>query len=727
MNKITKIEVSKGIYWVEVPDAKLYILCGCPADSVKHLMKRGLITSVEKNGVTFESGPNAILLSDVMLQNGHFANLGEFPVLQMLYRQGMIIPNHPNNTGIKPLIIGSTEQINAQMQYIYRGNYGLVSEEEIINTQTSPEDARDQMLMKLKFAFGKIRKTEELIDSLVIGREPVEIRDGVSIQRLDLNVFQFNYLDASVTVDLNLPLNMKYMSPYPLGFYDINRDYFGIIHSGQGDGWDVNRPSVSSVLMFQGKIYLIDAGPNLSYALTSLGIGVNEIEGVFQTHAHDDHFAGLTTLILSDRPVKLYATPLVRASVFKKLAALMSIENDDFSSYFESHDLKFDVWNDIGGLEVKPFLSPHPVETSVFTFRTFWEGGYISYAHLADIVSLDILKGMIRKSDQDHGVSQEYYDQAGNVYLERADVKKVDIGGGMIHGDAEDFAKDASERIILCHSALRLTSRQKMIGSSAPFGIEDTLIPDCSDSLRMIARDYMEAFFPDVPNTRHKILLNNRIITFKPGSIILKEGVVNEEIYLLLTGVVEAFCSKESLYNILSSGEIIGEYTGIHGFPSKATYRSVSFVKALRLPYKVYLQFIKQNKLFTKIERVHENREFLQKTWLFGESIAYPTQNKIARAMKLHFYYNPMEELSNLNSSSLYMVQSGKLEKTCDENCQILNQRDFFGEETAIFKSLKVFHFKTLEPSGIYEIPCEVFSDIPVVTWKLLEIYRKWI
>ncbi|MCG6538121.1 MAG: hypothetical protein L7F78_26260, partial [Syntrophales bacterium LBB04] len=60
-----KLKVSTGIYWVEIPEAKLYILCGCPADSVKHLMKKGLIISEEKNGVGFETGPNAILLSEV--------------------------------------------------------------------------------------------------------------------------------------------------------------------------------------------------------------------------------------------------------------------------------------------------------------------------------------------------------------------------------------------------------------------------------------------------------------------------------------------------------------------------------------------------------------------------------------------------------------------------------------------------------------------------------------
>ena len=108
MSKIVKSKISTGVYWLEVPEAELFVLCGCPADSVKHLMKAGKISNIEEETdfsksisdqtqhthgtVTNETGPNAILLSDLSVQNGDIANLAEFPVLQMLYRQGMLLP-----------------------------------------------------------------------------------------------------------------------------------------------------------------------------------------------------------------------------------------------------------------------------------------------------------------------------------------------------------------------------------------------------------------------------------------------------------------------------------------------------------------------------------------------------------------------------------------------------------------------------------------------------------
>ncbi len=46
-------------------------------------------------------------------------------------------------------------------------------------------------------------------------------------------------------------------------------------------------------------------------------------ELAFHTHTHDDHFAGITTLIRADHRIKYFATPLVRKSVTKKLSALL--------------------------------------------------------------------------------------------------------------------------------------------------------------------------------------------------------------------------------------------------------------------------------------------------------------------------------------------------------------------------------------------------------------------
>jgi hemerythrin len=473
---LQKLKIVEGVYWLSAPAAGLKILCGCPPDAVKHLIKHGLIAPIRYKKIAFETGPNAILLSDRLLQNGQFSNLSEFPVLQMLYRQGMILPDHPNNTGLKPLLIGSKNQVDAQMAYIYRGNYGLVSIKELLGAGLDPKTAQQFMRIKLKFAFGQIRQTEELLDSCVVDQHAVEIRNGLFIKRIGFNLFEFRLGQEKVTVDLNLNPDANYTAPFNLGSHQIQPKYFAVIHSGEGDGWDVKRPCMGSILMFKGKIYLIDVAPNIRAILTGLNIKPSEVEGIFHTHAHDDHFAGLPAFMLPGHKIKYYTTQVVRASVTKKLAALMSIKERTFGDYFDYYDLDPDHWNDINGLEVKPIFSPHPVETNIFKFRTLGNDSYRSYAHLADIASQDVLKDMVTDDPSENGISQKYCKQIMSVYRKPVDLKKIDIGGDLIHGNAIDFKDDTSKKIALAHKASPLTREEKTIGQNMSFGDVDVLI-----------------------------------------------------------------------------------------------------------------------------------------------------------------------------------------------------------------------------------------------------------
>jgi hemerythrin len=720
MHRLRKIEVTAGIWWVEVPEADLRIVCGCPADAVKHLMKRGLIVPTERNGVAFETGPNAIMLSDAMVQSGNFSNLAEFPVLQMLYRQGMIIPNHPGNTGVKPLLIGSPEQLQAQLQYIYRGNYGLVTEEEMVEAGVDPGTAKDMMRLKLKFAFGRIRHPAELIDTLTIDKEPVEIRGGVTVRRLRFNVFEFAYEGSTATVDLNLAPFEPYECPYPLGFYQVSREYFAVMHSGEGDGWDINRPSMGSILMFQGKVYLVDAGPNILNSLTALGIGVNEIEGIFHTHSHDDHFAGLTTLIRSDHRLKYYATPLVRTSVAKKLAALLGIEESAFADYFDVRDLVMGEWNDVEGLEVRPQFSPHPVETTTFVFRAVWEGGWRTYAHLADICRLSVLKSFVTDDADAPGCSAAFYEKVAAEYAEPVDVKKVDVGGGMIHGDAYDFRDDRSGKIILAHTAQKSTRAQKAIGSSASFGTVDVLIPSNHDFIWRFAFEFLQALFPGVPGHDIRVLMNNPIVTFNPGTILVKEHTTSEHIYLALSGNVEMIPTNAEVRSVLSAGALIGEFSGLFGIPATETWRAISFVQALRIPRSLYHQFIDRNNLFSEVSRLVEHREFLQRTSLFGEVVSSKTLNRIAKGVTTA-RFDPGQAIE-IGSDAVALVRAGRAGRFLgDDLFEELEVGDFFNEESAMFSVPSLLRVRTLEETDLFLVPAALLRDIPSVRWKLFE------
>lgn len=720
------VAVSPGISWVEVPEADLRVLCGCPADSVKHLIKRGLIVETEQGGVSFETGPNAILLSDVPLQNGAFCNLSEFPILQMLYRQGMIIPGHPNCRGRKPLILGSAQQIDAQLEYVTRGNYGLLSIEEMVAAGVPPETAQEWMRIKLRFAFGAIRPPCDLLDTCVIGEGQSELRGGVTVRRIGLNLFEFAYRGETVTVDLNLGPGQTYQTPYHLGYHDLERGYFTIVHSGEGDGWDAERAAISTIMMVQGKVYLIDAGPNIHASLRALGIGVQEVAGIFHTHCHDDHFCGLTTLFRADHRIKYFAVPPVRASVAKKLAALTGVDEDSFGAYFDVCDLTLGAWTEIEGFEVLPLFSPHPVENSVFHFRTPWEGGYRTYAHLADIVSLDVLGQMVDDDETRHGIGRALFDRVRADYLIPADIKKLDIGGGLIHGSAEDFNEDRSGKIVLAHTALPLTRSQKRIGSGAPFGTVDVLIPSHPESRLNTARDTLMAYFPGVPGHQILGLLNHPVVTINPETILLREGSVCEAIDLVLTGLVEVIEPEGDGSAILSAGALVGESYALSGEPSRETFRALSFVRALRIPAALYRSFVERNQMTRRITRLAELRDFFTRTWLFGESLSNLTQVRLAEASSVTVLEDG-QSFDPRHHDDLFLVRAGSLVRH-DEAGGVIERAgpgDSFNESEVLFGRAVAGRLRAEGATELLSVPGTLVRDIPVARWKLLELHQR--
>jgi hemerythrin len=722
--RIHKIEVSCGIKWVEIPEVNLHILCGCPADAVKHLIKRRLILPQEIQGVACETGPNAVLLSDILLQNGEVANLAEFPVLQMLYKQGLILPGHPNNTGRKPLLIGSADQVESQLRYIYRGNYGLVSREEIIHTGISEEQATEMMRLKLKFAFGRILPATDFIDTRIVSDDAVEIRDDVSIRRLQLNVFEFSYRGESITVDLNLYPGDAYECPYSLGFHRLEPEYFSVIHSGDGDGWNINNPCMSSIITYQGNIYLIDAGPYIDKILAALGIGIDQVNGIFHTHAHDDHFAGLTALIRTSRRIRYFATPLVRASVEKKLSALLGIEDKHFTDFFDVKDLFFDQWNDVDGMEIMPIYSPHPVETNIFVFRVLWSEGYRSYAHFADIASLNILDGMVSGQQEMPGLSQQTFERVRAAYLTPYDLKKIDIGGGMVHGNAKDFQEDTSDRILLSHCSSELTLKEKEIGSSAPFGAIDVLVKGQMDDFRRNAFAYLQSNLPGVSSHDLQILINHPITLINPGAIFLKEGEASLEMLLLLSGWVERIRTRDNIFATLSSGSLIGEDSLLDKRPSQYTYRASSFIWVLRLPIGLYYEVIRRNALSDYVRRVSDLRTYLNTISLFNEGLSVTVLGRIIHgATERNF--KPNEFINSKDSLVINIIRSGLVERTIDgKTLDVLKPDDFFGEEGAILKIPSLCRLRAIKETSVLQIPGELLGDVPIIRWKILEDYQ---
>jgi hemerythrin len=696
-----------------------------------------------------QTGPNAILLSDTTIQKSSFSNLAEFPVLQMLYLQGMILPGHPNNTGRKPMLIGLEDQVKSQSSYIYRGTYGLSTLAEIVESGVPEALAVDMLRIKRWFAFDNIRRTEDLLDLRIVDSPAVELRNGAFVRRRGFNRYEFIYGGESVTVDLNLGDTEEYLPTYQLGAHTLRREYFSVVHVGEGDGWDVTRPCMGSIICFQGRIYLIDAGPGIEHTLTALGLGISEVAGIFHTHGHDDHFAGLTSLMRSDHRIAYFATPPVRASVVKKYGALTGRNEATFYQYFEPHDLALDEWNSVDGLEVMPILSPHPVETTIFFFRALWEKGYRTYAHIADLSSFEVLRKMVTDDPKKNGISQALYDVFTRKMLTPVNVKKIDIGGGLIHGRAEDFAGDGSAKVFLSHTSAPLTDAQKEIGSCATFGQQDVLVHMHADALLKDGLRVLRGYFPRATEDDVAMLGNSPVVHLAPDTIVQRADTPVLDVFFMLSGLLEVIDSRTGLHNRKFAGSIIGELDCFGGGGARRTSRALSHVTALRIPCEIFIEFLKRAGMTDTLREVHDNRQILQGTWLFGEVVPFPLQIRVARAMERRVLKED-DVLAPQGRAEIVILAEGLMSVFLGaRSIENLKPGGFFGEETVMRGARELppdwrkrfvrpsargrgstgghhlFEARALLPSTLYAIPAEVIEDIPVVQWKLMETYER--
>ncbi len=477
MTGILKEKVAPGLFWVEVPEQDLRLMCGSPADAIKHLTVKGHIQVKMLDQFYSETGPNAILVSDLFDQKGQLANLTEFPLLHILYKQGLILPGHPNQSMGKPILVGDPEQLRRQKDYFFRGNSGLVKVEEYKRFKIPQEVAEEWISIKRRFAFGHFPQADEIFDCKDLRRSPIELRPGVVVTRLAVNVFEISYQGTRVEVDLNLGLDEQYGPSFELPKITLPEAEFAVVHIGEGDGWDPNRPCHSSLILHQGRRYLFDAGPNIQYVLSCLGLGPQDLEGVILTHVHDDHFSGLYALASEKRGLTILAAPSVYASMIYKFSSLVGISLEEASGWFHHEWLHPQAWNEYKGLDLFPHPSPHPIDTTLFMLRAQGPEGYKSYGHYADITALSWLKKMSVLDKAGDGITRECYENLKQVYALPFDVKKVDVGGLPIHGEAKDFIGDGSKRLILSHTSRPLTPEQLKIGEQAEFGEVDILIP----------------------------------------------------------------------------------------------------------------------------------------------------------------------------------------------------------------------------------------------------------
>lgn len=721
MSLIINKKVVPGISWIAIKEADLFLCCGCPADTVKHLKKAELISSTQIDGQFSENGPNAILLSDTLIQNGQIANLAEFPILQMLYLQGMNLPNHPNYKKNTPIIIGYEEQINAQLEYVSVGNHGLDSIDDIIKAGVSELHAKKIFTTKIHYSGGKITHMREVVDTCILNDGKKEIKNGVFIQRAGINRFQISYKNEVAHVDLNLDDNTHFPAPYTLPFKLLRPGWFSITHTGEGNGWDENRPCMASIIHHKDRIYLIDAGPNILNNLAYLGIGLSEIDGIFLSHIHDDHFAGITELLNVERKLNFYATKLIRMTAERKLKALTNTKLELLHVAFNCIDIEFNTWNNINGLEVKPMYSPHTVETSTFDFRVKDKGNYKIYKHLSDTINLKEFGEIVNESPDIF--NKEDLARVRENYLSKVDLKKIDVGGGLIHGHISDYNDDQSNLLVMAHTSSEIKKPEDNF-INVEFGDSHTLIENSEfDFFTTKSILYWKNYFDGLNEKELALLTDKKIRTYKPGEVIISKNET-KRIVLIISGIVR-YAKNQNAEQSLDAGNFIGYSRRYFMEDLPDEYRAWSYVRCLEYDESFINGFLKK---FSLIDDLYERMSIineLRSSRLIHNSISNAVYNKIGKQAELINSENYTFSEENL-AQYIFIITKGSVTIKFKKELSIsIGMHEHFGGLALLEHQRRDQDFTIKDGIQAVAIPVKRIEKVPILIWSMIELEER--
>ena len=152
-----------------------------------------------------------------------------------------------------------------------------------------------------------------------------------------------------------------------------------------------------------------------------------------------------------------------------------------------------------------------------------------------------------------------------------------------------------------------------------------------ADALLKDGLRVLRGYFPRALEDDVAMLGNSPVVHVTPDTIIQRADAPVQDVFFLLSGLLELIDSKTGLHNRKSAGSFINELDCFAGGSARRTSRALSNVTALRIPCEIFMEFLKRAGMHDTLRQVHDNRQILQGTWLFGEMVSFPLQIRIAR------------------------------------------------------------------------------------------------
>jgi ribonuclease BN (tRNA processing enzyme) len=240
---------------------------------------------------------------------------------------------------------------------------------------------------------------------------------------------------------------------------------------GCGDAFGAgSRLQTSFCVRSHASTFLIDCGTTSLIGMRRLGISPNDIDTVFVTHLHGDHFGGLPWLLIDAKYMSNRTRPLVvtgpkgiEARFVTTAEALYpnaTTVTRDFDLVFVEYEEEVPI--EVKGVTVTPFEVHHPSGAPPYALRFEIDGKVLAFT--GDTGWVEVLYDVAR--DADLFISECFqYDVTLPIHL---DYKTIDA----------NYGKLGAKQVLLTHMGEGMLAEIGKVDTSRYLIAEDGMIVD---------------------------------------------------------------------------------------------------------------------------------------------------------------------------------------------------------------------------------------------------------
>ncbi len=666
-----KIEIQQimlGAVVVHADDEQ--ILCGFPEEVAKACFAHG-------KQIT------AWLLPDVRSKNGIVQWALEFPLYVALFVQGLF------GKGKKLNVFCHEKDFEDAVEYLHLTLLGL-SREQLeaagVDARTAEFLLREGRSLALKKPDGSVAQIADFLNPVFFDAEGVLRFGGLTIRAHGDNAYSFFTAEDRVE-EFKLEIDGEQLPPYsrPMStaLTPVIPQQLELVTLGASNGFDIAGPCSNMLVQSSGHFLLVDSGPYIKQVLEASGIGLNQIEGVILTHAHEDHAVGLSALLQLGRRIRLYVTRETAAILRRKLAIL----NPDVDAPEALLDEAFDLVHVAPGTDYA-FLG--------LTLRFHYT------MHSIPCVGVELScddRGLTRRvlitGDNSSRPAIEQAAAAGVVGPERlaalrelferpCDLVVADAGGGLIHGTTADYEANPSTNVIYVHTGKLPEGQAHRFTLAAP-GHRYTIVPENSRPTPLerdcaylaLARN----FDSSRPEWLHTLLDAATPLSVNRGQVVVRQNDLSRDFFVVLSGKLDVLVqgsggaggggpsgaegpTSDRPHKVaeIQPGEIFGEMAVIMGSPRTATVQATTPVRLLRVPGEAFRKFAQEENLGGQLQALWAKRTDVQSVDIL-QPLPLSTVHEIAKAAVKHTV-EPGATLirEGSKSTTVYILAAGRVQ-----------------------------------------------------------------